>query len=43
MVVDEEHDPAYKQDEGVTYHASDMAVAPKQASARWMKVFAFDM
>lgn len=26
LVVDEEHDPAYKQDEGVTYHARDMAV-----------------
>lgn len=26
LVVDEEHDPAYKQDEGVAYHARDMAV-----------------
>ncbi|MEP9378613.1 primosomal protein N' [Aquabacter sp. CN5-332] len=25
-IVDEEHDPAYKQDEGVAYHARDMAV-----------------
>lgn len=27
VVIDEEHDPAYKQDDGVTYHARDMAVA----------------
>ena len=26
IVVDEEHEAAYKQDEGVTYHARDMAV-----------------
>ncbi|WP_127090208.1 primosomal protein N' [Aquabacter cavernae] len=26
VIVDEEHDPAYKQDEGVCYHARDMAV-----------------
>lgn len=26
VIVDEEHDPAYKQDDGVAYHARDMAV-----------------
>lgn len=26
VVVDEEHDPAFKQDEGVAYHGRDMAV-----------------
>jgi primosomal protein N' (replication factor Y) (superfamily II helicase) len=26
IIVDEEHESAYKQDEGVTYHARDMAV-----------------
>lgn len=27
IIIDEEHDPSYKQDEGVLYHARDMAVA----------------
>jgi primosomal protein N' (replication factor Y) len=35
IIVDEEHDPAYKQEEGITYHARDMAVVrAKFAEAR---------
>ena len=30
IVVDEEHDPAYKQDDGVHYHARDMGVVRAQ-------------
>ncbi|MCL2715783.1 MAG: primosomal protein N' [Alphaproteobacteria bacterium] len=33
IVVDEEHDQAYKQDEGVRYHARDMAVVRAHLAA----------
>src|SRR5690606_36092879 len=33
IVVDEEHDPAFKQEEGVVYHARDMAVVRARLGA----------
>jgi primosomal protein N' (replication factor Y) len=33
VVVDEEHDPAYKQDEGLRYHGRDLAIVRAQLAA----------
>ena len=33
IIVDEEHEAAYKQDDGITYHARDMAVVRGQLEA----------
>jgi primosomal protein N' (replication factor Y) (superfamily II helicase) len=33
IVIDEEHDPAYKQEDGVRYHARDMAVVRAHIAA----------
>ena len=33
IVIDEEHDPAYKQEDGVHYHARDMAVVRARLNA----------